>query len=100
MKISNHFLIHGVTQTTPCHVTEGRNARVLPYKYQSRTSSISPHLQHVHSGYTARRGTSCLPTVMRRRRVSCVLWQQTTNIGTVKPSLRANLICDAIWQAF
>jgi hypothetical protein len=33
-------------------------------------------------------------------RVSCVLWQQTTNIATVKPALRAYLICDAIWQAF
>ena len=36
----------------------------------------------------------------RAFRVSCVLWQQNTNIGTVKPSLSADLICDAIWQAF
>jgi len=31
-------------------------------------------------------------------RVSCVLWLQTTNIGIVKPSVRANLICNAIWR--
>jgi hypothetical protein len=93
MKISSDLLNIGVTQSTPCYVTEGGNALVLSYKCKSRACSISPHSQNIHSGYTARRGTSLLPTVMRRRRV-CPVCCSSSKLPT---SRLWNLLFVLIW---
>lgn len=109
MKISSDLLNIGVTQTTPCHVTEGGTTRVLPYKCKSRACSIyhrsvirylpsrATCSQRLHSTQRDFMSAYCNAQAPR---VSCVLWQQNTNIGNMNPSVPADLICDAIWKAF